>query len=186
MVQNAFRAWRILAAGVAVTSVLSPGVTRAATLGELFPAGGATCFAAQYDGKHLDRHPRQRIAGVRLSTAADSSPAGQPVDLLLLDLDIVLRGNAKRQKTVGVICLKQADETWRCNEHTCNGRTIELKAESGELVLDLHDRNGPVRPGTLTLRSACESQAVEMRTELKLGNADQVFRLKRASAETCR
>src|SRR5262245_38062480 len=101
-----------------------PITGRAATLGDLFPSGAAACFAVQQDAKHLERNPRQRIAAVRLSSPADPSRAGDPADLLMLDLDVSLRGGAKRTKTVGVICLKQADETWRCNEHTCNGRAI--------------------------------------------------------------
>jgi hypothetical protein len=147
--------WRLIFGGaITVWAVLPLASGRAATLGELFPAAAA-CFAVRHDEKRLAGN--QRISAIRLSTPAESADAKKPRELIIFELDVTLRGDSKRMKTVGVICFRQDDYSWRCNEHTCNGRAIELKVETPDtLVLDLHERkDGVSRTGSLMMQGAC-------------------------------
>jgi hypothetical protein len=102
----------------------------------------------------------------------------KPGDLIMLELEVRLR-NWKRMKTVGLVCFKQTDETWRCNEHTCNGRSVLLNVAGPDmLTLDLQ--------GGLTLQDACGSHNTEKRAQLELARLDQRFRLKRTFWAACR
>lgn len=177
---------RLSRVGAAYVALMLAAGAQAATLGEIFPPGAATCFAVQYDGRHLDRSANQQIIAVRLSTPADPAIAGKPADLIILELDVTLRASRTRTKTTGVICFRQADETWRCNQHTCNGQPVDLRPEGADgVVLDFR-RGNPGRGVDLIVQGACGAQDVERQRQLTLGRADQLFRLKRMPAAACR
>jgi len=167
---------RRLFRGVAtlVALMLAAGA-EAATLGELFPPGVASCYESS-------RGPRppvgNKIDKLWLFASLEHLKQDKPGDLIMLGINVRLR-NWKRMKTVGLICFRQADETWRCNERTCNGRTILLKVEGADkLALDLQ--------GGLTLQDACGSQDTEKQSQLDLARFDQMFRLKRTFWAACR
>jgi hypothetical protein len=159
----------------------------AATLGDLMAADGRHCFVASFDDKHLVRHRRQKVTAIRLSTKAEHT-VDQAREMIMFELALSVRGSKRRLEAAGLNCFKGADDTWSCQEATCNGRAIGLAVEGEDLVLDLMQRreDEPARPGGLTLRSACGAPEVEKQTWLRLGAADQMFRLRRAAIAACR
>ena len=167
---------------------LLPLGAQAASLGDLFPPKKASCFVATYDGAHLARNPKQAVVAIRVVTVPEHASADGTADMVMLDLDITLRGRKQPFRAVGLNCFREDGDAWRCQERVCNPRNIEVKAESADtLLLDLHQRNGDqLKPGGLMLRSECGAADVERVTKLTLGSADQTFKLQRMSAAACR
>jgi hypothetical protein len=164
-----------------------PESVQAATLGDLMSTDGRHCFVASFDDKHLARYRKQQVTAIRLSTKAEPT-ADQAREMIMFELAVSVRGSKRLLAGVGLNCFKGADDTWSCQEATCNGRAIGLVVEGEGLMLDLMQRRDgeSTRPGDLTLLSACGAPEVEKQTWLTLGAADQMFRLKRDAVAVCR
>jgi hypothetical protein len=177
-----------LAATCVLAAMVAPGAPRAASLGNLFPAETASCFVATFDNSHLARNPKQTVVTVRIATVPEHVSVKAPLEMVILDLDLSLRGRKKPFTAVGLTCHRGDGDVWSCHERRCNPRYIEVTAHSPDaLTLDLRQRDGGrLKAGGLTLKSECGAAEVEKVSKLALGAADQVFRLKRAPASACR
>lgn len=159
-------------------AMLGGGATDAmaqANLHKMFPPGAARCYQGKFPakapvGKKVDR--------IWLSASLEHLKQDKAGDLIMLDLRVRLR-NWKVVRTAGIICHKQADDTWTCSEHACNDHPVVLKPKpSGRegWILDLQ--------GGLTLQGACGS--AEGQSQLELRRFDQVYWLTAVAPQACR
>lgn len=158
--------WAYALACAAALMVLQAAAV-AAGPDETWKAGAQTCFAREYDRKHLAAHPRQRLTSFALGPSR-WQPLAQPGSFAVV-FRFRLKGDRNVYET-GAIC-RQASSTSQCS----------VEADGGSFTMRTDDK------GLLINITRMEVEGdLDFGPDLAQGGDDSTIRLFAAPMDFCR
>jgi hypothetical protein len=165
-------------------------------LRERFGETETFCFGRDYDAAHLAKHPRQKVASIRVGRLSpheerlDKSLAQKwPADVKL-SVSLTLKAFSER-RALNYICSPQ-EASWECSAETassarstCDGDTMHLARGAGDDILLINRQDG------LPIEAACQPKAADDPSDgdfqrRRTRSDDNAFRLTRMPIEACR
>jgi hypothetical protein len=165
-------------------------------LRERFGETETFCFGRDYDAAHLAKHPRQKVASIRVGRLTpgeerlDKSLAQKWPEDVKLSVSLTLKASAGR-RALNYICSPQ-EASWECSAETassvrstCDGDTMHLARGAGDDILLINRQDG------LPIEEACQPKAAEEPSDgdfqrRRTRSDDNTFRLTRMPIEACR
>jgi hypothetical protein len=163
-------------------------------LRERFQETEAFCFGRDYDAAHLEKHPQQKVASIRVGRL---TPAEERLDKDLtqkwpddvkLSLTLTLKTGSVRHALKYVCNPREA--SWECAAETtpdarstCDGNTVHLARSEGDDIMLFNRQDGLPIDAACQARPANESADDRQRPTR---SDDKTFRLTRMLVEACR
>src|SRR5215510_68850 len=165
-------------------------------LRERFGETETFCFGRDYDAAHLAKHPRQKVASIRVGRLTpheerlDKSLAQKWPDDVKLSVSLTLKA-ASGPRALNYICSPQ-EASWECSAETpsssrstCDGNTMHLTRGPGDDIVLVNRQDG------LPIEAACEAKPAAESTDAdfqrrRTRSDDNAFRLSRMPIDACR
>jgi hypothetical protein len=165
-------------------------------LRERFGEQETFCFGRNYDAAHLAKHPRQKVASIRVGRL---TPGDERLDKSLaqiwpedvkLSVSLTLKAAAGR-RVLNYICSPQ-EASWECSAETassarstCDGNTMHVARGAGDDIVLINRQDG------LPIEAACQAKTAEEPIDgdfqrRRTRSDDNTFRLTRMPIEACR
>ena len=165
-------------------------------LRERFGEQETFCFGRDYDAAHQAKHPRQKVASIRVGRLTpgeerlDKSLAQKWPNDVKLSVSFTLKAAAGR-RALNYICSPQ-EASWECSAETastgrstCDGNTMHLARGAGDDIVLINRQDG------LPIEAACQAKPAEEPSDgdfqrRRTRSDDNTFRLGRMPIEACR
>ena len=160
-------------------------------LRERFGEQETFCFGRDYDAAHQAKHPRQKVASIRVGRLTpgeerlDKSLAQKWPNDVKLSVSFTLKAAAGR-RALNYICSPQ-EASWECSAETastgrstCDGNTMHLARGAGDDIVLINRQDG------LPIEAACQAKPAEEPSDATSSGAGRARTTTPSASAACR